>query len=136
MSKKYHTFEFVLKRLLKNPHKYTCIFENRPTKYKFGTYNYGEIPMWYNRADGDPWDIFAPGYKYKLEHNVPYVIDKIIGVYFLENGNHKIAVRLKHLQVDSQKYEKEIINKYTKKYTHYTKIRGQYLTPALVKNIL
>ena len=137
MSKNYHSFQFVFKRLLEQPNKYKCIFENRPAKYKFGAYNYGEIPIWYNRADGDPWDIFAPGYKYNLSHNVPYVIDKVIGVYVLENGNHKIAVRLKHLPIHSKKYEKYIINKYIKNYSNYTKIKGQYMTPRLLeKNIL
>ena len=127
MKKNYHSFEFVLKRLLQNPHKYTCKFEYRPTKYKFGVRNYGDIPGLYNKADGDPWDIFAPGYKQHLELNVPYVIDKIIGVFLLENGNHKIAIRLKNLPIHSFEYEKEIIEKYSKNYSKFTKIKGQYI---------
>lgn len=137
MVKSYHSFQFVLKKLLQHPNNYNCVFENRPVKYKFGTRNYGEIPLWYNRADGDPWDVFAPGYKYNLVYNFPYVIDKIIGVFVLENGNHKIAVRLKDLPIHSRKYEKHIINKYMKNYSDYTKIKGQYMTlRSLEKNIL
>ena len=125
--KNYHTFDFVLQRLLKCPSKYICVFENRPAKYKFGAHNYGEIPLWYNKADGDPWDIFAPGYKKQLKTNYPYVIDKVIGVYILHNGNHKIAVRLKDMIIDSVDYEQETIRKYTNGYTKYTKVPGVFM---------
>jgi hypothetical protein len=123
----YHTFGYVLKHILNSPCKYTCVFENRPTKYKFGAKNYGEIPHFLNKADGDPWDVFAPGHIKPFTYNKQYVIDKIIGVYFLENGNHKIAVRIKDFPIKSHKYENDIIKKYTKKYSDYTKIKGIYI---------
>lgn len=127
MKKNFHSFEFVLNKLFSNPQSVYCVFENRPKKYRFGTLNYGEIPKWYNHADGDPWDVFAPGYNRYLKYNTPYQIEKIIGVFVLENGNHKIAVRLKDVPLDSHKFEKDIINKYTKNYTKYTKVCGKYV---------
>lgn len=133
----YHTFSYVIKRIVSSPCKYTCVFENRPSKYKFGTKNYGELPGLLNKADGDPWDIFAPGYSQKFEFNKQYIIERVIGVYILENGNHKIAVRIKDFPIKSRQYENEIIEKYTKKYTDYTKIHGKYIPfNKLAQNIL
>ena len=54
--------------------------EKRPKKYKFGSKNYGEIPGWINKSDGDPWDVFAPGYAYDLKINKQYKIKSVIGV--------------------------------------------------------
>lgn len=137
MKKKYHTFSYVLKKLHTNRHKYSCTFENRPVKYKFTAHNYGEIPNWYNRADGDPWDVFAPGIKTNLSYNTPFKISKVIGVFILEDGNHKIAVRLKDIPIYSKSYENKIIENYTKKYMKYTKIKGLYIPMNILeKNIL
>ena len=125
--KQYHSLAYVLKQISQNPEKYKCVFEGRPKKFKFGAQNYGEIPNLYNRADGDPWDIFAPGYKSNFKLHSFFVIDKVIGVFFLEDGNHKIAVRLKDELLCSQKYENEIIEKYANRYLKYTKKKGVYI---------
>ena len=50
-----------------------CVFENRK---KFPFKNYGEIPKTCNPADGDPWDIFAPGYHIKIPRDKKYKIKK------------------------------------------------------------
>lgn len=118
-----HTLSYVLRNLEKSS---VCQFEKRPNKYMFGIQNYGEIPLWINKADGDPWDIFAPGYKKAFVYNKNYEIEKVIGIFFLENGNHKIAVRIKNVPIDSKKFEDEQIMKYTKNYSEYTKVVGKY----------
>ena len=128
MKKNYHSLGYVMKKLVNEPCNHVCKFENRPAKYKFSANNYGEIPKWHNHADGDPWDVFAPGYKQHLYTDKPYVIDKVIGVFVLQNGNHKIAVRLKDIPITSLKYERHIIQNYTKKYSQCTKIKGKYFT--------
>ena len=84
---------YVLSHVIKS-HKYKCILENRAPKWKFGTKNYGEIIGLRNKSDGDRWDVFAPGYSQPLRTNIPYVIQDILGVFLLKNGNHKIAIRL------------------------------------------
>jgi hypothetical protein len=119
-----HTLLYVLNQLKNESH--VCKFEKRPAKFMFGVKNYGELPLWVNKADGDPWDVFAPGYKTSLK-NKNYSIGKVIGIFFLENGNHKIAVRIKNIPVDSIKYENEQIEKYARKYSDYTKVNGKYL---------
>lgn len=59
----------------------------------FGCNNYGEIPGLYNSADGDPWDVFAPGYAYKcLPRHTPVRITEVIGFLQLDNGNDKLAI--------------------------------------------
>ena len=122
---KYVELKYVLKNIV-NSSKYKCILENRPLKYKFGTYNYGEIIGLRNKADGDRWDIFAPGYGKELPFFNEYKIKSILGIYLLSNGNHKIAVTLYLPGFDSKQATKEI-REYCNNYTNYTKIDGKYL---------
>ncbi len=94
-----------------------CVFENRPKRYMFGCNNYGDIPGVYNRADGDPWDIFAPGYNYKeLKINREYRIKRVIGYLKLDDGNHKIAV-LVYVPGYSKRKAINEIRRYTEQYT-------------------
>ena len=72
----------------------SIFLEKRHYRYMFGTRNYGEMRSIINPADGDPWDVFAPGYKVRLETDVPLLVKNVIGVLILDNGNHKIAVLL------------------------------------------
>lgn len=115
---------YSLKNVLKNIEKLQCSFENRPKKYMFGLKNYGDIPQTINKADGDPWDIFAPGQK-KLNTNKMYKIKKCLGILLLSDGNHKIAVCV---EKDFDKYEalKEI-DIYTKKYCKYVGVTGSFV---------
>ena len=120
---KNRTLNYVLRHFRSTP----CIFENRAAKYKFGIKNYGEIPSYINKADGDPWDIYAPGYNSKFPVNTPFLIDKIIGILVLENGNHKLAVRIKGYPILSSHFEQFNALKYSQNYCKFTKIRGYYI---------
>ena len=83
--------------------------ESRPPRYLFGTKNYGEVRGgWYNRADGDPWDIFVPGYDHALPRRTPLQVADVLGVLMLENGNHKIAVRVPVAGYSSDRARREI----------------------------
>ena len=121
MRKRFVTLDYVLR------HAHTIKFEDRPEKYKFGTKNYGDIPGFYNKSDGDPWDVFAPGYSYVLSTSRLYKIKDIIGVLFLENGNHKIAVRLHVPNYDEKKAMREI-HEYCSQYTKKQGMRGKYVS--------
>ena len=70
--------------------------------------NYGEILGRVNRADGDRWDIFAPGIPYKLRVDQYYVIEDILGVVFLPNGNHKVVVQLQDHTPEESLLEEDI----------------------------
>lgn len=122
---KFVQLKYVLKNIV-NSSKYKCILEKRPLKYKFGTYNYGEIIGLVNRADGDRWDIFAPGYGKELPMYKKYKIQRILGIYLLSNGNHKIAVRLSVPSFTTKQAEREIKD-YCKNYTKFTKVAGKYI---------
>ena len=86
-------------------------FEERPTEFLYGVENYGEVLGHRNSADGDLWDVFAPGYE-KLERSpVNFGVESIIGMLKLSDGNHKIAVKLKgKLRHNKAKAKTEIDN--------------------------
>ena len=96
----YSNLEEVIENISKYPDVYNAVFEYRPHYAMFGTKNYGEIISKYekqqmiNPADNDPWDVFAPGYNFKLKYNKRYKIKEILGIFLLNNGNHKIAIRV------------------------------------------
>lgn len=92
----------------------------------FGALNYGEIPHLVNKADNDPWDVFAPGYMHRITFNKPYTIHSVIGVFMLRNGNHKIAIRV-HTHGFNKIVAKREIRTYCEKYTAFTKVPGKWI---------
>ena len=130
--KNFTTLEFVLMNIVGTKIR----LEARPTKYLFGSLNYGEVvENWYNRADGDRWDVFAPGYKKHLSVG-DYTVDSIVGILKLDNENHKIAVRLSDANGDKDNTFCEIrccteVERYTNIYTKRVKVNGEfvYLNP-------
>jgi len=100
--------------------------EHRPARYKFGCLNYGEVrDDLFNSADGDRWDVFAAGYNRVLPAQT-YTVDRVIGVFLLENGNHKIAVTLKDLPVDATRCRREI-RRYVTTYSRGMKLAGEWV---------
>tara|TARA_A100001015_G_C15032750_1_gene734260 strand:- start:2526 stop:2900 length:375 start_codon:yes stop_codon:yes gene_type:complete len=112
--------------ILENYKKYDVILEHRQKKYMFGAKNYGEIIGLKNFADGDRWDIFIPGYDFKLEIGKEIKIFKIIGFLYLTNGNHKIAVRINTEGFNQQACDLEISN-YTRTYISKNKKTGMFI---------
>ena len=100
----------------------TCVLEPR---VRFPYKNYGEIPRTCNPADGDAWDVFVPGYHRRLPTGRPLKIKKFLGLYVLENGNHKIAVRVDYPGFDPA-WVRADIEKSCKGYTRMTGVRGVY----------
>lgn len=82
--------------------------EERDRKYMWGLMNIGDLPgLPRNRADGDRWDAFCPGYL-TLDTNKTYTITEILGVVYVDNKNHKIAVRINEPGYDDEIAQKEI----------------------------
>lgn len=104
--------------------KATVRLERRPAKYMFGCLNYGELPGYRNDADGDPWDIFAPGYEGTLPHTT-YTCTGVLGVLLLENGNHKIGVTIDHAGYDEARARAEI-RRYCRSYCRRTRVCGRW----------
>ena len=59
-----------------------------------GIKNYGEVIGFRNRADGDRWDIVAPGLPKELPQGEPLPLSSVIGVVLIKGGNHKLVVEL------------------------------------------
>ena len=89
--------------------------------------NYGEIPRYINRADGDPWDVMIPGYP-KLEKNKYFRFKELLGVYILPNGNHKLIIDIhdKLYTQDRSSMKRDILN-YKKKYESRTNLKGSII---------
>ena len=114
----------VIFRTLTIPRKdLKVVMEDR--KHKFIN-NYGELPQYINGADGDPWDVIVPGYV-TLEYGKPYRFKKLMGVYALPNGNHKLIVDVytDHVR-DTSKIQKQV-KKFQKRYEKHNKISGSVL---------
>ena len=115
-----------IKHLLLTSELY-CKLESRPSKYMFGSNNYGEILNTMNSADGDAWDIIVPGYE-KLEVNKEFKIKKLEGVIEMPNGNHKLIV---DIFTDNIRFNKKyIINEiytYRRLYNRICKKRGNVI---------
>ena len=104
-----------------------AVFESRPRRYMFGCRNYGDIPGLVNAADGDPWDVFAPGYEWRaLAVGRPYRIRSVMGVYLLANGNHKIAIRVHAPGYDEDRARREI-ERFCRAYTRGTGVPGVWM---------
>jgi hypothetical protein len=106
----------------------TVVLQPRNRRWKFGCINYGEVcGNMYNAADGDKWDIFAPGFSTELPTREPFVVDKVLGVFMLQNGNHKIAVLLANasLPYDPRRSQDEI-RRFKGEYTRRMKLKGHW----------
>lgn len=107
----------------------TAQIQIRPPRFMFGAVNYGELPDFINRADGDPWDIVVPGYGRALPEKTPLAVASIIGWLRLENGNDKLFVRLKRAppgyRFNAQKARSES-RRYATTYMKTLSLRGKY----------
>ena len=106
---------------------YKIVLEKRKKIYMFGALNYGDIPKLINQADGDPWDVLVPGIGRTLKTQCEYEIKDVLGVFLLENGNHKICVSLKKIRTNQSLARIEIAN-YVKRYCSFTKKQGMYFS--------
>ena len=106
-------------------HELECVkLEYRPVRWMFGCTNYGEVyGNLYNPADGDRYDVFAPGYATRLPTGVVYRVRDILGVLEMSNGNHKIAVRLDVGGYDAARAQTEIL-RYCHEYTRRMRRHG------------
>ncbi len=87
--------------------------------------NYGEIQEFVNAADGDKWDVFVPGFKFPLNKNKIYSIQRILGVILFDNGNHKLVVHLEHTH-PNRSLTQTHIQHFIRKYKHLYKKLGRY----------
>jgi len=117
------TFPVVFRTLMIPRRGVQVVMEHRKNKF---INNYGELPQFINGADGDPWDVIVPGYA-TLEYGKPYRFKKLMGVYALPNGNHKLIVDVyTDHERDVSKIQRQV-RKFQKRYEEHTKLRGSVL---------
>ena len=120
-------FPEMYRALVETPRKLTVVLENRPHKYMFGVQNYGEILNHYNPADRDMWDVIVVGYSDKIPTGVPFRVTKLLGVYMLPNGNHKLIVDIERGLFRVRDDIKREVERYKKNYENFTKLRGSLI---------
>jgi len=120
--RKEYSFEDVMTQI----NSRSVVMEDRPPKWKFGTLNYGEVVDMVNKADGDCWDVFAPGYDRFLDVDVQMPVKNVIGYLKLNNNNHKIAVQLYQKGFDQERALAEI-KRYCFNYTCYANKNGRWV---------
>ena len=64
--------------------------------------NYGEVIGFRNRADGDRWDIYAPGLPSELPLGEAHKLCRVLGVVLIKGGNHKLVVELDNVKPTSR----------------------------------
>jgi hypothetical protein len=64
----------------------------RRNTYKMN--NHAEFIDYHNPHDNCFWDAVIPGYSKRLKGGQRFKTKDIIGVYVLDNGNHKVAIKL------------------------------------------
>lgn len=86
----------------------SVVTDSRGGGSREGLKNYGEIVGFRNRADGDRWDIVAPGLDEQLTAGSRHRLSKLLGVIMIKGGNHKLVVALNGARPDGEKVNEDI----------------------------
>jgi hypothetical protein len=119
------------------PQQLTVKIENRGKAWRTtGGFNaYGEIVGYRNRADGDRWDVFAPGLQTQPEIGAPLALARVLGVILIRGGNHKLVIELAgHPTVDVDAVAGDIarfVQRYPRTHRKASADRVAYLSVAL-----
>ena len=111
-----------------NNEVFRIVIENRP-KLKFNEYglnNHGEFIDYMNPHDNCYWDAIIPGYLDKIAYDKYLTTTGIIGIFFIEDGNHKIAIRVNETGFNSDKSGQDVED-FIQNYKEETKIRGIWI---------
>ena len=106
--------------LLKNNNFNIQIEDRVGLGYKtYGIKNHGEFKDYMNPHDNCLWDAIIPGYNDVLDKNKIYKTRQILGMLWLSDGNHKIAIKIGRNGYDKKKAQKDIntyVTNYLKNY--------------------
>lgn len=113
------------------------------SRKKIKAHNYGfpkshaEILEYYNQSDGDLWDAVILGYnKFKPKFNTEIKTNILLGIIFVENGNHKLLFKIPNQDgFDVNTYYKDI-NIFMNKYSKKNKLGLKYVDIQIVESII
>lgn len=86
----------------------------------YGIKNHAEFIEYMNPHDNCLWDAIIPGYDEVINKKSIYKSKKVLGILWLSDGNHKIAIRIGKRGYNKQKAQKDI-NTYVTNY-----LKGYY----------
>jgi len=92
---------------------------------------YGEILGYRNRADGDRWDVLAPGLEGgAVPTGVETRVVRVLGVVLIKGGNHKLAVELEGAPPDATRVAADVkgfIAAYAREHPNTSRTRIRFL---------
>ena len=92
----------------------------------YGMNNHAEFIDYHNPHDNCLWDAVVPGYRKKMNGGNKYKTTKIIGAYVLDNGNHKIAVKVNCPGYSSIKAKTDM-KRYITNYKNKIPVNGKWV---------
>lgn len=103
-------------------------------RYKYGIENHAEFLGMMNPYDKCLWDAIIPGYKIILPKNKVFKTTEIIGMLWLEDGNHKVAVKIDYPGYEFKRSIKDI-KSYVNNYLNtYPNLKGVWIDNKLNLN--
>jgi inorganic pyrophosphatase len=75
-----------------------------------------EIKDYINPADGDPWDVLVFGYDRRFEFGETFHTSNIVGIIFVQGGNHKLIFKIPDLKGFNLNKFNTDISRYMKNY--------------------
>lgn len=114
--------------LLNNEPSFRLKIEDRVgmKRITYGMNNHAEFVDYHNPHDNCLWDAVIPGYKTKMVGDKKCTSTKIIGAYILDNGNHKIAVKV-NCPGYSKTKAKTDIKRYITNYKKRVPVKGEWI---------
>jgi len=107
----------------------TLQIEKRNPRWMYGIHNHAEFLGYTNPHDKCLWDALIPGYKKKFTPDKKYKVKDIIGIYLLENGNHKTVCKIYKPGYNAKKASRDVKN-YMKRYYQIHGLRHKWVQLA------
>jgi hypothetical protein len=79
-------------------------------RFKYGIENHAEFLGMMNPYDKCLWDAIIPGYKKKIPKHKIFQTIEILGMLWLEDGNHKVAIKINYPGFNYQQSKFDIQN--------------------------
>lgn len=103
-------------------------FEDRKSLHwnNYNSYNHAEIIGYINIADRDYWDAMVFGYNKEFSFKYTYNTDKLLGILYLPNGNHKLLLKCSDRGFSKKRFRKQLLN-YIEHYEKDNKLKIVYI---------
>jgi len=121
-----------IKKMLSKSNSIQIEDRDKDNRFKYGIENHAEFLGMMNPYDKCLWDAIIPGYKNILPKNKVFKTTKILGMLWLEDGNHKVAVRIDNPGFNNKRSKKDIKNYVNNYLSTYPNLRGKWIDSKMV----